>query len=141
MGPGLNSLASLLLCWFNPEVCCRYVLKTDDDVFVNPGALIHFLRNGLSSYGARRLILCQYHVNGLVRRSYRSKWRVSYSEYPGRFYPPYCQGWAVLYSPDVVFQLYKESQMSSYFWIDDVFVTGKTIGIFDTHRVNIYLVQ
>lgn len=30
----------------------------------------------------------------------------------------------MLYSPDVVFQLYKEAQSASYFWIDDVFVTG-----------------
>lgn len=45
-------------------------------------------------------------------------------EYPGRFYPDYCTGWAILYSPDTVFRLYKEAQRSEYFWIDDVHVTG-----------------
>ena len=39
-------------------------------------------------------------------------------------YPAYCAGWAVLYSPDVVFLLYREAQRTKYFWIDDVHVTG-----------------
>jgi hypothetical protein len=30
----------------------------------------------------------------------------------------------VLYSPDVVFLLYREAQRTEYFWIDDVHVTG-----------------
>ena len=45
-------------------------------------------------------------------------------EYPGRMYPPYCAGWFVLYSPDVVILLYREAQRTEYFWIDDVHVTG-----------------
>jgi hypothetical protein len=39
-------------------------------------------------------------------------------------YPTYCAGWAVLYSPDVVFLLYREAQRAEYFWIDDVHITG-----------------
>jgi hypothetical protein len=39
-------------------------------------------------------------------------------------YPVHCAGWDVLYSPDVVFLLYREAQRTDYFWIDDVHVTG-----------------
>ena len=102
----------------------RYLLKTDDDVFVNSPALLDFLAQDLSPWGARRLILCEPFPFAYVKRSYRSKWRVSPQEYPGRTYPAYCSGWAVLYSPDVVFMLYREAQRGEYFWIDDVHVTG-----------------
>jgi len=49
---------------------------------------------------------------------------VSPLEYPGKMYPSFCAGWVVLYSPDVVFLLYREAQRSEYFWIEDVHVTG-----------------
>ncbi|EFA01052.2 Lactosylceramide 1,3-N-acetyl-beta-D-glucosaminyltransferase-like Protein [Tribolium castaneum] len=49
------------------------------------------------------------------------------TEYAAKTYPPYCPGWAVLYSPDVVFDLYREAQKTDYFWIDDVHITGTLI--------------
>ncbi|CAA9994639.1 unnamed protein product, partial [Nesidiocoris tenuis] len=48
----------------------RYLLKTDDDVFVNAPKLEKFLRNELSPFGARRLILCDVLKNSIVRRSF-----------------------------------------------------------------------
>lgn len=102
----------------------KYVLKTDDDIFVNMPTMLGFLNYGLSPNGADNLMLCVLIRNAMVLRSYRSKWRVSFKEYPYREYPPYCIGWAILYSPDVVFALYKAAQVNSYFWIDDVHVTG-----------------
>ncbi|GLH01495.1 Beta-1,3-galactosyltransferase brn, partial [Gryllus bimaculatus] len=91
-----------------------YVLKTDDDVFVNSPELLRFLARELSPWGARRLILCVALPYSYVKRSWRSN----------RLYPPFCVGWAVLYSPDAVFLLYREAQRVPYFWIDDVHVTG-----------------
>ena len=102
----------------------RYLLKTDDDVLVNPTALLDFLSQYLSPEGTRRLILCENFTLQLVHRSLKSKWRVSPQEYPGKMYPPYCHGWIVLYSQDVVFLLYREAQRTPYFWVDDVHVTG-----------------
>lgn len=102
----------------------KYLLKTDDDIFVNMPTMLDFLNYGLSPNGADNLMLCVLVRNAMVLRSYRSKWRVSFKEYPYREYPPYCIGWAILYSPDVVFALYKAAQVSKYFWIDDVHVTG-----------------
>ncbi|CAL7947273.1 unnamed protein product [Xylocopa violacea] len=102
----------------------KYILKLDDDVFVHISALMDFLTRDLSPCGARRLILCDLLSAAAVKRSWRSKWRVSPQEYPGTHYPPYCAGWAILYSPDSVFLLYREAQKAPYFWIDDVHVTG-----------------
>jgi len=102
----------------------RYLLKTDDDVFVNPPALLEFLSQDLSPRGGRRLILCENFTLKHVQRSLKSKWRVTPEEYPGNTYPPSCQGWIVLYSADVVFLLYGEAQRTKFFWIDDIHVTG-----------------
>ncbi|KAK2577389.1 hypothetical protein KPH14_003503 [Odynerus spinipes] len=102
----------------------KYILKLDDDVFVHIPALLNFITHNLSPWGARRLILCDLKSAAVVKRSWRSKWRVSPREYPGRRYPAYCAGWAILYSPDTVFLLYREAQKEPYFWIDDVHITG-----------------
>jgi len=104
--------------------CARYLLKTDDDTFVNVPYLLEILNYRLSPLGARNLLMCQLTISGMVKRSYRSKWRVSYSEYPNRWYPIYCNGWVIVYSPDVIYKLYMEAQVTPYFWIDDVHITG-----------------
>ncbi|CAG9864339.1 unnamed protein product [Phyllotreta striolata] len=110
----------------------KYVLKTDDDVFVNMPSMKNFLRYDLSPYGVGGGLFCTPRYNSLVLRSYRSKWRVSFSEYPEKFYPTYCPGWTLLYSPDVALGLYKEAQISEYFWIDDIHLTGTL-----TRRLNV----
>ncbi|XP_043466990.1 beta-1,3-galactosyltransferase 5 [Leptopilina heterotoma] len=101
----------------------KYILKLDDDVFVHITAVLDFLKHHLSPWGARRLMICDP-INAKVKRSYRSKWRVSPREYPGRHYPLYCAGWGIFYSPDTAFLLYREAQKEPYFWIDDVHITG-----------------
>ncbi|XP_023015847.1 beta-1,3-galactosyltransferase 5 [Leptinotarsa decemlineata] len=105
----------------------KYILKTDDDVFVNMPTMMNFLKYDLSPYGAENVLFCTPRRNSKVLRSYRSKWRVSFAEYPDRIYPTYCPGWTLLYSPDVVFALYKEAQKAAYFWIDDIHITGTLI--------------
>lgn len=72
----------------------------------------------------RGLLFCKTNINAMVKRSYRSKWRVTVREFPGKYYPPYCPGYAIIYSPDVVLALYNAAQVSTYFWIDDVHITG-----------------
>lgn len=72
----------------------------------------------------QNLLFCQKIIGSLVKRSYRSKWRVSFKEYSERYYPPYCPGYAIIYSPDIIFRLYTAAQKSKYFWIDDVHITG-----------------
>uniref|UniRef100_A0A8D9ED28 Hexosyltransferase n=1 Tax=Cacopsylla melanoneura TaxID=428564 RepID=A0A8D9ED28_9HEMI len=104
----------------------RYVLKIDDDVFINVAKLDEFLTQTLSPYGTRNLLMCtEVFVDQLAIRTYRSKWRVSFAEYPHRLYPPYCIGASLLYSPDIMFKLYQSLQQDGkYFWVDDVFITG-----------------
>lgn len=100
----------------------KYLLKTDDDVFVNTPAVFEFLKSGISD--DQSLLFC-YQVSGArIKRTYRSKWRVSTKEFPGWYYPPYCPGFVIVYSNDVVWRLYQKAQQWPYFWIDDVHITG-----------------
>lgn len=100
----------------------KYLLKTDDDVFVNMPAVFEFLKTGISD--DQSLLFC-YQVSGArIKRTYRSKWRVSTKEFPGWYYPNYCPGFSIIYSNDVVWRLYQKAQECPYFWIDDVHITG-----------------
>ncbi|XP_075986984.1 beta-1,3-galactosyltransferase 5 [Anticarsia gemmatalis] len=102
----------------------KYILKTDDDVVVNSHELRRFLARELSPWGARDLISCQVLEHAKAQRTEKSKWRVTTEEYPLKYYPTYCAGWAILYSQDVVPRLLKTAQSTPYFWIDDVHITG-----------------
>lgn len=119
----------MALKWFLydcPEA--RYLLKTDDDVFVNTPLLYNYLGSSSEAisqqFPSERLLLCYEISSAKVKRSYRSKWRVSFDEYSDKYYPNHCPGFSILYSADVVRQLYLKAQQLKYFWIDDVHITG-----------------
>jgi Galactosyltransferase len=105
----------------------NYLLKTDDDVFVNTPLLyetLEIVSNQSFPRKPGRLMICTEVTNAKVKRSYRSKWHVSFETYNEKFYPNYCSGFSIIYSADVVFQLYNQTQNLPYFWIDDVHITG-----------------
>lgn len=112
----------------------RFVLKTDDDIFVDTFQLAGYLKGyrGPGTNYPRDLMMCFLINNPNVKRTEPSKWRVSFQEYPHKYYPPYCSGWGIVMSPDVVFNLYLQSPQVPYFWVDDVHVSGvlaKRIGV------------
>jgi hypothetical protein len=103
----------------------QFVLKTDDDVFVHMPRLMEMLQVGVSSGRPRKnLLFCERITNARVKRSFRSKWRVSPGEFSSKFYPDHCPGYSILYSPDVAYRLYSQAQVTPYFWVDDVYITG-----------------
>ncbi|KAH8242053.1 hypothetical protein KR026_000160 [Drosophila bipectinata] len=138
----------MALKWFT-ENCpqAQLMVKVDDDVYINTPQLVKFLTDPTLPEHALLhqpdLLLCRPVKKSRVKRTYRvsilyrlpcpitkplpsqqSKWRVTYKEYPHRFYPPYCPGLAIVYSPEVVRRLYAAAQKANYFWVDDVLITG-----------------
>ncbi|KAH8302115.1 hypothetical protein KR044_002886, partial [Drosophila immigrans] len=134
----------MALKWFNSHCGhAQLLIKVDDDVYVNTPQLAKLLRESMlpnsnlttttstTSPSLRsmlqqrnELLFCRPVLSSRVKRSYRSKWRVSFSEYPDHYYPPYCPGFAIVYSSDVVQRLYQAAQRAGYFWVDDVHITG-----------------
>lgn len=100
----------------------KYLIKTDDDVFVNTPAVYDLFESNNSI--ERNFLFCYRIEEARIKRTYRSKWRVSTKEFPGWYYPIYCPGFSIIYSNDVVWRLYREAQRTTYFWIDDVHITG-----------------
>ena len=50
---------------------------------------------------------------------------VKYNEFPGRsHFPRYCAGLSFIMSHDIIWEMYKASFSTPFFWIDDVYVTG-----------------
>jgi len=102
----------------------RFILKTDDDAFVNMRALLQHLSDIYNSPSRpRRLVLCRIWSNMHVLRD-DQRWSVSREEYQPDFYPPYCSGIAWVMTPDMIRALVRISSRVKSFWIDDVYITG-----------------
>ncbi|KAH8339417.1 hypothetical protein KR074_005352 [Drosophila pseudoananassae] len=121
------------LKWFHTYCqSAKLLIKVDDDIFLNTGELIENLtepstkNRTLDAFLQQResLLFCSLKPHDPVSRSYRSKWRVTYEEFPDKYYPKFCPGFAIVYTPDTVKKLYEEVQKSSYFRLDDVYITG-----------------
>ena len=65
-----------------------YLLKADDDVFVNTKRLVDVLK--LKTTPTKSLYMGQLQHNAFVHRD--GKWGVSFKEYPGIHYPDFCSG-------------------------------------------------
>ncbi|XP_060564908.1 beta-1,3-galactosyltransferase 5-like [Ruditapes philippinarum] len=105
----------------------RYVLKADEDVFVNIQLLLAELRTyRVSTKGS---------VFGFIHSSYyglkvlkTGKWGVNESEYPLRRYPPYAQGTSYTITGNLVPKIVEIAQHLPYLHIEDAFITGIIAG-------------
>ena len=95
-----------------------YLLKADDDVFVNPKRLIDVLQSEPTP--KKGLYMGQLHHNPFVLRS--GKWRVSNEEYSGTHYPDFCSGAGFVMSYDVVESVVPLFDVMKPFRLDDVYV-------------------
>ena len=90
------------LSWSNQFCRSSYVLKTDDDCFVN----VPVLRSVLQSQSSHKNLYAGYVMEDedkrVVIRDPYSKWQVSPQDYAPRNYPPYASGSGYLLSQDLV---------------------------------------
>jgi len=116
-----------------------FVLKTDDDAFVDLFQLVDFIRRNFGSHPTNTLI-CNVMPEGTrpvrfvdfqnttadinLQPQRVNKWSVTKGEYVDERYPKYCSGLAYLATTDVLRDFYEISGRVKYLWIDDVFVTG-----------------
>ena len=122
------------------EYCSNvnYVVKLDDDVFVNINRLIgHLVKNiGLNKL-TENFIYCKQIDTAFPIRDDESKWRIDYSVYPFDFYPVYCEGFSYTTNINTLKLIREQSRLIPFFWIDDLFFTGFALyGIENVKRIN-----
>ncbi|XP_066912672.1 uncharacterized protein [Clytia hemisphaerica] len=99
----------------------QYLFKIDDDIFVNIPNLFSFLSNNTfkDSFG---LYAGDMNKNAEVNRDSRSKYVVTYDEWPVETYPPYCSGGGFALSRTIVEKMIPYYDWANPYKIDDVYV-------------------
>ena len=120
----LTHKAVLGLRWIT-ENCAhaKFVVKVDDDVFLN---IFKVLSQILTNHPfTSRTIFCDSRKNDIIHRS-EHRWGVGPHIFPGmkRWPFPYCAGFFVVITADIIPELYEKARTSKFLWLDDVYVYG-----------------
>lgn len=97
------------------NVLPKYILKADDDVFINIDHLHDTLQNIKEPYFYGGIIWI-----GKVQRSGRHA--VAYSDYEELYYPPFCKGLFYVFSGALIPKLLEASHKITVFGIDDAYI-------------------
>ncbi|KAK4295581.1 hypothetical protein Pmani_031867 [Petrolisthes manimaculis] len=102
-----------------------YLVKADDDAFIDVPALQARLLRTFSVPPPRRTLACNVLPEG-TQPQREGKWAVSERDYPWPEYPSYCAGLAYVTTPYLAHQLASvaEAGVAPRVWVDDVWVTG-----------------
>jgi Galactosyltransferase len=103
----------------------NYIMKADDDVFVNVFTLMRYIYHLFASGSRSRLIHGYVWKHSYVERV--GKWAVPFTDRSATFYPDYCAGLAYITTGDVARALYRMSLRIRFFWIEDVYMTGDLV--------------
>ncbi|XP_067671730.1 beta-1,3-galactosyltransferase 1-like [Haliotis asinina] len=98
-----------------------FVLKMDDDMFVNPYVIVKYLTQLKEPTNQ---MICTVFKGFLPQRKQNHKYHVPRTMYPFNVWPDFCQGFAYIISRDVLSKLYDTSSVTHFVVMDDVYVTG-----------------
>ncbi|RUS73794.1 hypothetical protein EGW08_018433, partial [Elysia chlorotica] len=104
----------------------KMIIKMDDDVFFNVEKFFNsfwYANQQRNPRGQRRSILCNVWENAPVGRT--GKWRVEKDLFANNTYHfPYCAGFFIIITTDLLMPMYQAAKTIDFFWIDDVFMYG-----------------
>lgn len=103
-------------------VHAKYVMKTDDDMYVNVNNLLKIFSGPLKDRLSRTIVGACSQKAVPIRNS-RSKWYASLESYPDRLYPGFCSGTGYVTSMNVVSKIYEVSPNVPFFHLEDVYVS------------------
>jgi len=109
-----------------------YILKFDEDVFVNIPLLVEFLQRKPTSVQGS---IYGYLIDQApVQR--KGKWEVRTNEYPLSWYPKYVAGNSYVISGNIVPRMCMIAEYLPYMPIEDVFITGILAKVISTQLVD-----
>ena len=113
------------LAWFRDYCTSPFMLKIDDDLYVNVKGVERFLKTEAK---LQNEIYCQIARHAQVIRSpksHYSKWLVTRQEYSGDHYPDYCPGsFGAIIGRTATATLLDQVHNVPFFWLEDVYITG-----------------
>ena len=99
----------------------KFIMKTDDDMFVNTTNILHLMRE-------KRFIRRPYKIVGQCKmsnkpfRDPKSKWYVTWSQYPESVYPEFCTGTGYVMSIILTLNIVRISPNVPFFPFEDVYI-------------------
>ncbi|KAG5341871.1 B3GN5 glucosaminyltransferase, partial [Acromyrmex heyeri] len=99
----------------------KYLLKTDDDMFINVPRLLAFVYKHVKD---RNVIFGRLARKWKPIRNRKSKYYVSQAQFQQSVFPDFTTGPAYLLSSDTVRRLYDAALDQTYLKLEDVFTTG-----------------
>lgn len=99
----------------------KFLLKIDDDVFLNVPKALHLVEEKMTE---TRKIYGYLVKDSGPSRSNDSKYFVSVPEYKLKKFPTYVLGAVYLIKSDVTYEIFKKSLETQFFKLEDVFITG-----------------
>ncbi|XP_034473518.1 uncharacterized protein LOC117780932 [Drosophila innubila] len=113
----------------------KYILKTDDDMFINVPKLLNFVKQ-LEKHKDKRVIFGRLAKKWKPIRNKKSKYYVSTDQFPAAVFPSFTTGPAYVMTGDIVHDLYVRALKTVYLKLEDVFTTGivaQSLGIERLH--------
>lgn len=98
----------------------RFLLKSDDDMFIN----VNKLKQELTHSVHQRFIMGEIIAGAQPMQDKNSKWYTPRAMFAGKMYPKYVSGSAYVISGDFLSDLYSSTLNTEVFWLEDVFITG-----------------
>lgn len=111
-----------------------FILKTDDDMFINVPKLLMFIEK---HHKDTKVIFGRLAKKWKPIRNKKSKYYVSPHQYFPPVFPQFTTGPAYLMTSDVVHSLYAKALNQTYLKLEDVFTTGIVAQLVNVKRVHV----
>uniref|UniRef100_A0A8C3XA82 Hexosyltransferase n=1 Tax=Cyanoderma ruficeps TaxID=181631 RepID=A0A8C3XA82_9PASS len=115
------TLKTIMAFQWLSEFCsnARFVMKADDDVFINTPNLVKLL---LQLNSSENFLTGYPLIDNIAYRGLDRKRFISYEEYPFRFYPPYCSGMGYVLDGKLALRAYELMGHIKPLKFEDVYV-------------------
>lgn len=103
----------------------KFIIRVDDDVFVNTFKLIELLDKKYANVTREMIGKVFPTGHGIIQRS-SGKWKVDNDEFKNmtRYPFPYLNGPFGIITSDLIVELFAASKLVNFFWIEDVYIYG-----------------
>lgn len=112
----------------------EYILKADDDTFVNIPLLLNKLKS-IKHTRHKGVVVGNIYDTAKVHR--HGRWEVTTDAYPFPRYPKYASGNTYVFSSNIAPALFKTSEFMPYIPIEDAYITGILSKCVDARHIGI----